>query len=78
MHFEIGLSNSFRPFLRKYVCIAKAKIPPRLSINEKMLPDEECLEININPQRIKSNSGKWSSKKPVRPPGSLNSSHSFQ
>jgi len=49
MHFEIGLLNSLRPFLRKYVWLAKAKIPPKQRMNEKRRPDAECLETNINP-----------------------------
>jgi hypothetical protein len=78
MSFEMGLSNSFRPFLRKYVWIEKAKMPPKHKINENIRPDIECLETKINPYRTKSNSGKWISRNPVIPPGSLNNSHSFQ
>jgi hypothetical protein len=49
MNFEMGLSNSFRPFLRKYVWIEKAKIPPKHRINENIRPDNECLETKTNP-----------------------------
>jgi hypothetical protein len=78
MNFDMGLLNSARPFLRKYVWTVNAKIPAKQRINEKTKPHDECLESSINPQRIKSNRGKWSIKKPVIPPGSLNNSHSFQ
>ena len=49
MNFEIGLSNSFRPFLRKYVCIENAKIPERHNIKENIRPDKEDLATNTNP-----------------------------
>jgi hypothetical protein len=49
MNFEMGLLNSLRPFLRKYVCIEKAKMPPKHSINENIRPDDECLETKPNP-----------------------------
>jgi hypothetical protein len=49
IHFEMGLLNSLRPLLRKYVWITKAKIPPKQRMNEKMRPDAECLETRINP-----------------------------
>jgi len=78
INFEIGLSNSFLPFLRKYVCIEKAKIPEKHKIRENIRPDEEDLATNTNPYRTKSNRGKWISRNPVIPPGSLNNSHSFQ
>jgi hypothetical protein len=48
IHFEMGLLNSLRPFLRKYVWITKAKMPPKERINEKMRPDAECMETSIN------------------------------
>ena len=78
MSFEMGLSNSLRPFLMKYVWIEKAKMPPKHKINENIKPENDCLETKINPYRTKNNSGKWISKNPVIPPGSLNNSHSFQ
>jgi hypothetical protein len=78
INFDIGLSNSFRPFLRKYMWIEKAKMPPKHKINENIIPEKVCLETRINPYRTKSNSGKWMSRNPVIPPGSLNNSHSFQ
>jgi len=49
MNFEMGLSNSFRPFLRKYVWIEKAKMPPKHRINENIRPDNEGLETKTNP-----------------------------
>jgi hypothetical protein len=49
MNFEIGLSNSFRPFFRKYVWIEKAKIPPKHKINENIRPDNDGLETKTNP-----------------------------
>jgi hypothetical protein len=58
INLEIGLLNSARPFCRKYVWKVKAKIPPKHRTNEKMKPCDVCLETNINPQRMKSKSGK--------------------
>jgi len=58
MNLEMGLLNSGRPFLKKYVWTVNAKKPPIESTTERMRPNDECLETNINPQRIRNKRGK--------------------
>jgi len=73
----MGLLNSLRPFLIKYVWIAKAKIPPKHKSNENIKPGKDCLYTKINPYKIKNNTGKCIIRNPLTSPGSLNNSHSF-
>ncbi|MBZ0175389.1 MAG: hypothetical protein OIN90_12560 [Candidatus Methanoperedens sp.] len=53
MNNEMGVLNSFLPFLIKNIWIVKAKIPERLNNNENIKPVKDCWNTRINPYKTK-------------------------
>jgi len=54
---DVKLLKCGLPFLRKWACAAKEKELPEQRNKEKTDPQQECLEIRINPQRMTNNRG---------------------
>ena len=58
MKRDRGIVNSVFPLLMKYVCIAKAKMPPALRMSENRNPAAVCRYTSTSPKSMIKRSGK--------------------